>query len=139
MDTCINKEKQVTEDKQAAKSSMEHAKEKGRVCTAQKYIEIPFDSSSLLSSDDWAETLSDESSDSGTRQKSTKPVTSYNKSSTFPAKYNSDNEETPLKQPLQDTFTSNHEILDRIKRLHINCGFLDTGIVFILPINWLNH
>ena len=32
-------------------------------------------------------------------QKQTKPVTSSNKPSTFPAKCKSDNEETPLKQP----------------------------------------
>ena len=42
------------------------------------------------------------------------------------AKHNSDNEETPLEQPHQDAFTPKHENLERIKRLHIKCGFLDT-------------
>ena len=64
---------------------------------------------------------------------------SSNKSSTFTAKRNSDNEETPLKQPHQDAFTSKQEILERINCLHIKCGFLDTENVFMLPINWLNH
>ena len=40
MDDCMNKEQQVLEDQQAAKSAMEHAKEQDRVHTAQKYIEI---------------------------------------------------------------------------------------------------
>ena len=39
---------------------------------------------------------SDDESDSGRRQIPPKPVTSYNKASIFPAKQNSDNEETPL-------------------------------------------
>ena len=69
------------------------------------YIENLSDSLSSSSSDDSLETLSDDSSDSGTRQKPTKPVNSYNKSFTFPAKHKSDNEETPLKQPHQDAFT----------------------------------
>ena len=41
--------------------------------------------------------LSDNKSDSGRREILPKPVTSSNKSSTFPAEQNSDNEETPLK------------------------------------------
>ena len=52
MNACMNKEKQVPEDQQAAKAALEHAKEKERVHMAQKYIEIVSDSSSLLSSDD---------------------------------------------------------------------------------------
>ena len=48
------------------------------------------------------ETSSDDSSDSVTRQKSTKPLTSSNKSSTFLTKHKYDNEETPLKQPHQE-------------------------------------
>ena len=56
--------------------------------------------------DDSLETLSGESSDSGTRQIPTKPVTSYNKSSTFMSRHKYDNEETPLKQPLQHALTS---------------------------------
>ena len=59
---------------------------------AQITIEISSDYSSSSSSDDLLETLSDNSSDSGTRQKPTKLVTSSNKSSTFPAKHKSDNE-----------------------------------------------
>ena len=31
------------------------------------------------------------------------------------------------------------EILKRINRLHIKCGFLDTEYLFMLPINWLNN
>ena len=66
-------------------------REQERVHTAQKYIEISSDSLSSLSSYDSLETSSDDSSDSGTRQKPTKPVTSYNKLSTFSAKHKSDN------------------------------------------------
>ena len=55
------------------------------------------------------------------------------------AKHKSDNEETPLKQPHQYAFTSKQEILERIKRLHIKCGFLYTEHLFMLPINWLNY
>ena len=62
--------------------------------------------SGYLSSDNSLETWSDESSGSGRRQIPTKPVMSYNKISTFPAKHKSDNEETPLKQPHHDAFTS---------------------------------
>ena len=36
MDTCMNKEQQVPEYQQAAKSAMEHAKEQERVHMAQK-------------------------------------------------------------------------------------------------------
>ena len=84
-------------------------------------------------------TSSDDLSDSGTRQKLTKPVTSSNKSSTFPAKQKSDNEETPLKQLYQDAFMPIQETLERIKRLQIKCGFLDTEHSFMLPNNWLNY
>ena len=90
-----------------------------------------------MSSDESLETLSDESSGSGRRQIPTKPVMSSNKSSTFPAKHKSDNEETPLKQPHQDAFTSKQETLEIIKRLHIKCGFLDTEHLFMLPKTWL--
>ena len=76
-------------------------REKEKVCMAQKYIEISSDSLSSSSSYDSLETLSDDSSDSGTSKKQTKPVTSSNKSSTFPAKHKYGNEETPLKQPHQ--------------------------------------
>ena len=43
--------------------------------------------------------------------KLTKSVTSSNKSSTFTAKRESDNEETPLKQTHQEASTSKQEIL----------------------------
>ena len=92
----------------------------------QNYIEFFFDSLSSSSSYDSLETFSDDSYDSGIRQKPTKPVTSSNKSSAFTSKHKSDNEETHLKQPHQDAFTSKQETLERIKRLHIKCGFLDT-------------
>ena len=42
--------------------------------------------------------LSDDNSDSETRETSSEPATSSNKASTFPAERNSDNEETPLKK-----------------------------------------
>ena len=90
MDACMNKEQKVTEYQQAAKAEIEHAKEQERVHTAHKYIDFSSDSSSFLSSDDSSETSPDDSSDSGTRQKPTKPVSSSNKSSTFPAKRKSD-------------------------------------------------
>ena len=31
------------------------------------------------------------------------------------------------------------ETLERIKRLHIKCGFLDTEHLFVLPKNWLEY
>ena len=73
---------------------------------ARNYIETSSDSLSLSSLYGSLETSSDDSSDSGTRQKPTKLLTSSNKSSTFPAKRNYDNEETLLKQPHQDASTS---------------------------------
>ena len=103
---------------------------------AHKYIEISSDSLSSSSSDNSLETSSDDSSDSGKSQKPTKPVTPSNKSSTFWAKHKPDNEETPLKQPHQDAFTSKQEILERIKQLHIKYGFLDTEHLFVILINW---
>ena len=87
---------------------------------AQNTILIFSESSSSVDS---LETSSDESSGSGRRQIPTKPVISSTKSSTFLAKHKSDIDETPLKQPHQDAFTSKQEILERIKRLHIKCGF----------------
>ena len=106
----MNKEQQVPEDQQAEKASMEHVKEQERVHTAQKYFEISSDSLSSCSSDDSSKTSSDDSSGSVTRQKTTKTVSSSNKSSKFLAKRKSDNEKTPLKQPHNDAFTSKQEI-----------------------------
>ena len=63
-------------------------------------------SSEFLSPYDSLETLYDELSVSGKRQIPTKPVISSNKSSTFTAKYRSDNEETPLNKTHQGPFTS---------------------------------
>ena len=65
----MNKEQQFSEYKQTTKAVMKHTKEQERVHTSQKYIEILSDSLSSSSSDDLLETLSDESSDSGTRVK----------------------------------------------------------------------
>ena len=138
MNACMNKEQQIPEYQQAAKSAMEHTKEHDCVHTAHKQIEISSVSLSSSSSDDSLETLSDGSSDSGTREKPTKPVTPSNKSSTFTAKHKSDNEETSLKQPHQDAFTSKQVVLEITKRLHIECGFLDTEHLFMLPITWSN-
>ena len=53
-------------------------------------------SSEFLSADDSLEKSSDEKSGSGRRQIPTLPVIPYIKSSTFPAKHKSDNEQTPL-------------------------------------------
>ena len=103
MDSCTNKEQQVPEYQQAAKSAMRHAKEQKRVHMAQKYIEISYYYSSSYDS---LETSSDDSYDSDTSQKPAKPVTSSNKSSTYLAKRKSDNEETLLKQPHRDASTS---------------------------------
>ena len=66
-------------------------------------------------------------------------MTPSNKSSTFTAKQESKNEETPLKQPHQDAFTPKQETLEGIKRLHIKCGFLDTDNLFMLPNIWLEY
>ena len=60
MNACINRVQRVTEDQQAAKSAMEYAKEKYRVHTTHKYIEVSSDSSSSSSSDESSETPSDE-------------------------------------------------------------------------------
>ena len=118
---------------------MENAKEQERVHTAQNATYILSDSYPSLSSDDSSETFSDDSSDSGARQNPTKLVSSSNKSSTFQAKLRSDNKETILKQTHHDDFTPKQDILERIKRLHKRCGFLDTEHVFMLPFKWLNH
>ena len=96
-------------------------------------------SSESPSSDESFETSSVESSGSRRRQITNKPVISYNKSSTFPAKHKSDNEKTPLKQPHQDAFKRKQETLEIIKRLHINCGFLGTEHLFMLPKTWLEY
>ena len=80
---------------------------------------------------------SDNESDSVRRQMPSKSVTSYNKASTFTAKQNSDNEETPFKKTNQVPFTPKQETLEGIKRLHIKCGFLDTEHLFMLPKTWL--
>ena len=106
MDAYMNKEQEVLEDQQAETYEMEHAKEQFCVLTAKKYSEILSDSLSSSSSDELLETSSDESYDSSKRQKPTKPVTSSDKSFTFPAKLKSYHEEIPLEHPHQDAFTS---------------------------------
>ena len=68
-------------------------------------------SSEYLSLDDSLETSTNESYGSGRRQIPTRPMMSSKKSSTFTAKHKSDNEETHLKHPHQDAFTSKQEIL----------------------------
>ena len=94
------------------------------------------DSLSSSSSDESSETSSDDSSDSGTRQKPSKSVTSSNKSSTFLAKRKSDNEETTSSGRLHFETRNfrNNQVFT-----YINCGFLDTEHLFMLPINCLNH
>ena len=113
-------------------------REQERVHTAQKYIEILSDSLYSSSSDDSLKTSSSDSSDSSKRQNPTKPMMLYNKSSTFLTKHKFDNEGTPMKQPTQDAFTLKQEILERIKRLHIKCGFFYTEHLFVLPKNWFD-
>ena len=44
-----------------------------------------------------------------------------------------------MKQPHQDAFTSKQETFERIKRLHIKCGFLDTENSFMSPKTWLEY
>ena len=44
-----------------------------------------------------------------------------------------------MKQPHHDAFTLKQEILERVKRLHKKCGFLDIEHLLMIPINWLNH
>ena len=66
-------------------------------------------------------------------------MTLSNKASTFLAKHKSDNEETPLKKTHQGPFTSKQETLERIKRLHIKCGFLDNEHLFMIPKNCLEY
>ena len=68
---------------------MDVMSEKEHISMAQNTIIISSDSSYSYDS---LETSSDDSYDSGRRQIPTKPVISYNKSSTFPAKHNSNNE-----------------------------------------------
>ena len=84
-------------------------REQERVSIAHNYIGMSSDSSSSSSSDDSLETSSDDSSDSSTRKKPTKKVTSSNKSSTFPAKHKSDNEETPLKNLVRTPSRQNNK------------------------------
>ena len=103
---------------------------------AQKKFRI---SSESLSSDDSFQTSSDESSGLGRRKIPTKPVIQSNKLSTFLAKNNYDNEETPLKQTHEDAFPLKQENSKGIKRLHINCGFLDNEHVFMLPKTSLKY
>ena len=131
--------KTINKAKEESESTLRHnfeIREEERVRMVQNTIII---SSESLSSDNSLETSSIESSGSGSRQIPTKPVLPYNKSSTFRAKHKSDNEETPLKQSHQDAFTSKQETLERIKRLHINCGFLYNEHLFMLPKTWLEY
>ena len=58
--------------------------------------------------------FSDDIYDSGRRQITTKPVRSSNKSSTFTAEHNSDNEGTPLGKTHQGPFTSKQQTLEKI-------------------------
>ena len=85
-------------------------------------------SSESLSSDDSLETLSVESSGSGRRQITTKPVRSSNKSSTFTAEHNSDNEGTPLGKTHQGPFTSKQQTLEK------SSGYISSVASWILNI-----
>ena len=88
--------KTINEAREELEITLRHnneIREEERVRMAQTII---ISSESSLS-DDLLETSSIESSGSGRRQIPTKPVMSSNKSSTFPAKHKSYDEETPLK------------------------------------------
>ena len=100
-----NNKEEKPEDQKSAKSAINHSKEQERFHTEWNYIYLLYDFSSSLSSNDYSET-----SDSGTREKPTKPMSPSNKSSTFQAKCRSDNGETPLKQPHHDAFTSKQDL-----------------------------
>ena len=87
----------INEAKEELESTLRHndeIREEEIVRIAQTIII----SSESSSSDHSLETSSVESSGSGRRQIPTNLVTSSNKSSIFPAKHNSNNKETPLKQ-----------------------------------------
>ena len=80
--------------------------------------------------------LSDDNSDSEASKISSKPATSSNKSSTFPAEHNSYNEETPLKNPCW-TMDIKKEVLETIKKFHFKCGNEHYEHLYILPSRWL--
>ena len=111
-------------------------KEKESVHMTQNTIIISSESSY---SDDSLEKLPVESYGSGRRQIPTKPVMSHNKSPTLTDKHKFDNEETLLKQPHQDAFTSKQGTLEIIKRLHIKCVLLYTEHLFMLSKTWLEY
>ena len=67
-------------------------------------------SSESSSSDDLLEASYNESSGSGRSQISFRPVTSYNKTSTFPAKHKSYIEKHPWKNLIRDPSHRNEEI-----------------------------
>ena len=82
---------------------------------------------------------SDDESDSGRRKILSKPVTSSNKASKFPAKYNPGNEEITFEKNSSGTLHIETRKFKIIMRLHIKCGFLDTEQLWIFPKNWLEH
>ena len=129
----------INEAREKLENTLRHndsMREEERVPMAQNTIII---SSESLSSDDLLKISSDDSSDSGRRKIPTKPFMSSNISSPFSAKQRSENKETPLKQPHQDAFKRKQETLEIIKRLHINCCFLGTEHLFMLPKNCLYY
>ena len=44
-----------------------------------------------------------------------------------------------MKQTYQGPFILKQIFLERIKRLHIKCGFLNTEHLFMLPKTWLEY
>ena len=80
---------------------------------------------------------SDENYNSETSKISYEPATSSNKTSTFPAEHNSDNEETPFKKNHAGAWTSKKEVLETIKKLHLKCGNEHYEYLYILPLRWL--
>ena len=44
-----------------------------------------------------------------------------------------------MKQTYQGPFILKQKKLERIKRLHIKCGFLNTEHLFMLPKTWLEY
>ena len=80
---------------------------------------------------------SDDNSDPETSEISSKPATSSNKASTFPAEHNSDNKETPLKKTHAGPWTLKKDVLETIKKLHLKCGNEHYEHLYILTSIWL--
>ena len=97
------------------------SREKERVRAAEYEISIP----------------SDHNYDLESSNTSSKPALSFSKESTLPAEQTNYNEETPLKKTHPLPWTSKKEVLDTIKKLHLECGNEHYEYLYILPSRWL--